>query len=119
MVFVIDIIAFLRLEQVLRSNIDHKKIDGHFRKHFPMRTNSCSLYEQVMSITVTPTTSAVGIKAGFGPGASNTNSWVPIGIGPVESSSSSKRDSYKSFEKLHQMGLVNRLNIYLDRVDSN
>ena len=41
-----------------------------------------------MSITVTPTTSAVGIKAGFGPGASNTNSWVPIGIGPVESSSS-------------------------------
>ena len=74
MVFVIDIIAFLRLEQVLRSNIDHKKIDVHFRKHFPMRTNSCSLYEQVMSITVTPTTSAVGIKAGFGPGASNTNS---------------------------------------------
>ena len=72
-----------------------------------MRTNSCSLYEQVMSITVTPTTSAVGIKAGFGPGASNTNSWVPIGIGPVESSSSSEINChwhlYKLFDKLHQM----------------
>ena len=55
-----------------------------------MRTNSCSRYEQVMSITVTPTTSAVGINAGLGPGASNTNSWVPMGIGPVESSSSSE-----------------------------
>ena len=31
-----------------------------------------------MRITVTPTTSAVGINAGLGPGASNTNSWVPM-----------------------------------------
>ena len=104
MVFVIDIIACMCLE----SFQPHKVFRGHFRKHFPMRTNSCSLYEQVMSITVTPTTSAVGIKAGFGPGASNTNSWVPIGIGPVESSSSSEIKchwhSYELFDKIHQMG---------------
>ena len=91
----------------IREHARHS-FQGNFRKHFPMRTNSCSLYEQVMSITVTPTTSAVGIKAGFGPGASNTNSWVPIGIGPVESSSSSEIKChwhlYKLFDKLQQMG---------------
>ena len=41
--------------------------------------------------TVTPTISPVGILLGSGPSVDNSNSCVPTGIGPVDSSSSSEK----------------------------